>query len=146
MNKKPRLALSLTAEEIERIRENAKKANMKIGHYVMSTVDNKPIFEVPSNISDLIIALNRQGNCLNQLARNANSQKFVATDILKTVKENQKILDTAVTKITEILNTVNIYRERKKAEINTNFDKIIELSEQALLLLKSERSAKNGGC
>jgi hypothetical protein len=145
MNKKPRLSLSLTAEEIQRIRENAKKANMKIGHYVMSAVDNEPIFEIPNNISDLIIALNRQGNILNQLARNANSQKFLTADILKTVKENQKILDTAVTKITEILNTVNIYRERKKSEINTNFDKIIELSEQALLLLKSERSAKNGG-
>jgi hypothetical protein len=144
MNKKPRLALSLTAEEIKQIRENAKKANMKIGHYVMSMVDNKPIFEIPNNISDLIIALNRQGNCLNQLARNANSQKFVTSDILKAVRENQKILDTAVEKITEILNTVNIYRERKKSEINTNFDKIIELSEQALLLLKSERSAKNG--
>jgi hypothetical protein len=146
MNKKPRLALNLTTEEIQRIRENAKKANMKIGHYVMSAVDNKLIFEIPSNISDLIIALNRQGNCLNQLARNANSQKFLTADILKTVKENQKILDTAVAKITEILNTVNIYRERKKSEINTNFDKIIELSEQALLLLKSERNAKNGGC
>jgi phosphopentomutase len=132
-------------EEIQRIRENAKKANMKIGHYVMSAVDNKPIFEIPNNISDLIIALNRQGKSLNQLVRTANSQKFVTADILKAVKENQKILDTAVEKISEILNTVNIYRERKKSEINTNFDEIIKFLENALLLLKSERSAKNGG-
>jgi phosphopentomutase len=145
MDTKARLALSLTHEEIQRIRENAKKANMKIGHYVMSAVDNKPIFEIPNNLSDLIIALNRQGNNLNQLARTANSQKFVTADILKAIKENQKILDTAVTKITEILNTVNIYRERKKLEINTNFDKIIEFLEKALLILKTERSAKNGG-
>jgi hypothetical protein len=69
---------------------------MKIGHYVMLAVDNKPIFEIPSNISDLIIDLNRQGNILNQLARNANSQKFVTADILKKVKENQKILDTVL--------------------------------------------------
>jgi hypothetical protein len=145
MDTKQRLALSLTPEEIQRIRKNAKKANMKIGHYVMSAIDNKPIFEIPNNISELVIALNRQGNCLNQLARTANSQKFVTADILKVVKENQKILDTAVTKITEILNTVNIYRDRKKSEINTNFDKIIEFLESALLALKTERSAKNGG-
>jgi hypothetical protein len=67
MDTKQRFALSLTHEEIQRIRENAKKANMKIGHYVMSAVDNKPIFEIPNNISDLVIALNRQGNNLNQL-------------------------------------------------------------------------------
>jgi phosphopentomutase len=145
MDTKSRLALSLTHEEIQRIRENAKKANMKIGHYVMSVIDNKPIFQIPNNISDLIIALNRQGNNLNQLARTANSQKFVTADVLKSVKENQKILDTSVEKISEILNTVNIYRERKKLEINTNFDKIIEFLENELLILKSERSAKNGG-
>ncbi|MDR0917816.1 MAG: plasmid mobilization relaxosome protein MobC [Oscillospiraceae bacterium] len=145
MDTKQRLALSLTPEEIQRIRENAKKANMKIGHYVISAIDNKPIFEIPNNISDLIVALNKQGNNLNQLAKTANSQKFVTADIMKAVKENQKILDTAVTKITEILNTVNIYRDRKKSEINTNFDKIIEFLENALLILKTERSAKNGG-
>jgi phosphopentomutase len=89
--------------------------------------------------------LNKQGNNLNQLARTSNSQKFVTADVLKAVKENQKILDTAVMKITEILNTVNIYRERKKSESNTNFDKIIEFLENALLVLKTERSAKNGG-
>jgi hypothetical protein len=36
------LALNLTAEEIQQIRENAKKANMEIGHYIMSAVDNQP--------------------------------------------------------------------------------------------------------
>jgi dihydroorotate dehydrogenase len=93
----------LTEEENNKIRDNAKRVRMTVTQYMLSLVENKPLYVI-DDFTKFIVQLKKIGNNLNQYTAIINSQKYVDYPARRAINDTQKELN----KIAEMLNRVII--------------------------------------
>jgi uncharacterized protein (DUF1778 family) len=142
-NNYKKLELSLTVEEKELIKLKAKQAKMSMAKFIVTTVENHPIFVI-ENLTTFAVQLKKLGTNINQLAKIANEQKFLDISTKKAIKEIQKTLEEIAKCVNKILLTVNVYRNSDGCENNMNDVEIENHLQKALMLVKSRKY--NGDC
>jgi len=87
---KHRLDVLLSDEELYKLNENTKKLKLKKSVFVRKLLNKDFIYS--SLYSEILFELKKQGNNLNQIARQANADKSIGSDVY--LKLN-KILETS---------------------------------------------------
>jgi len=123
--------LRVQPEEKTKIQENAKLARMSVSRYMMTLVDNKPIFVI-KDFAKFIIQLHRMNGNVNQIAKVVNSQKYADYPMRKVLRDNQNELNELAKSVNKILLHINCPTERtiseKEAELVDMLERIEELS------------------
>lgn len=88
-NKKTeRLHLRVTPSEKEKLRKRAFDSNMTLSEYIVAISDDKVIVSA-ADLKELIVAVNRIGVSVNQVARIGNSQKFLKREQIEIIEKNK---------------------------------------------------------
>ena len=88
-NKKTeQLHLRVTPSEKEKLRKRAFDSNMTLSEYIVAISDDKVIVSA-ADLKELIVAVNRIGVSVNQVARIGNSQKFLKREQIEIIEKKQ---------------------------------------------------------
>ena len=89
-NKKTeQLHLRVTPSEKEKLRKRAFDSNMTLSEYIVAISDDKVIVSA-ADLKELIVAVNRFGTSINQIARIGNAQKFLKREQLENIENEMK--------------------------------------------------------
>ena len=102
-NKSENILIRVTPEEKEKIVNNAQMVNMSVSQYLLTLVTRKRMI-VLSEVTQLVADIHGAAVNLNQIARVANSQKFVNKDNVDEIK-----LDDVTKNITDVENLIENY-------------------------------------
>jgi ribosomal protein L11 len=137
-----KIELSVTEEDREFLKLKAREARMSLSKFVIYLAENRPIFVI-NDLAKFAVQVKMLGTNVNQIAKIANTQKFLDLNTKKVLRETNKKLEEIAKGICKILATVNIYRDRNN-EISTDIVEIRECAEKLLMLLKIKE--QNGCC
>ncbi|GHU58193.1 hypothetical protein FACS1894133_2500 [Clostridia bacterium] len=112
-NKTERVFLRMTKEEKEKLRESAKKARMSLSEYVLTTLNHRPIVVV-DDLPKFIVEVIRVGTNINQIAKIANTQKYVNKDLLATMDKDMDVIRTIQTQLNTIIRKMNYHEEKEE--------------------------------
>jgi uncharacterized protein (DUF1778 family) len=110
-----RLNLKLSETEKQLIIEKAKQARMSPSKYFLYLAESRPI-QVIDGVEGIIIALNKVGNVLNQIAKTANKQDFLNYHLIVTIDKCKKSLNEISEQIAEIMSKLNLPSKRNSAQ------------------------------
>ena len=80
-NKNERICVRLTLKETKLLEEKAQRAHTSLGGYLRRCIDHDIIdYAVYKQVNDLIYQIERIGNNINQIARNANCGYYSKAD------------------------------------------------------------------
>ena len=96
MNKKTeKITIRLTLEEKQKIQQNGKKKGLALSKFCRMQILNRTIkttIEVVVN-SEILQAINKIGNNINQLTRAVNTGKITDADVVNELKISNKALN-----------------------------------------------------
>jgi uncharacterized protein (DUF1778 family) len=107
-----RLNLKLADTEKQFIIEKAKQARMSPSKYFLYLAESRPI-QVIDGVEGIIIALNKVGNVLNQIAKTAKKQDFLNYALIVTIDKCKKSLNEISEQIAEIMSKLNLPNRRE---------------------------------
>lgn len=90
MNKTKRVNFRITENELEKIKQKAKKSNMNLTKYLTTSALGKEIIIV-ENLKDFQVELRRIGNNLNQLTRLCNEEIIRCVELEDIKKQMNEI-------------------------------------------------------
>lgn len=109
------IKIRVTPEEKEKIANNAQMVNMSVSQYLLTLVTRKRMI-VLSEVTQLVADIHGAAVNLNQIARVANSQKFVnknnVDDIKRLSEELKKLLNEIIKLIIEQDEDSNVAQPR----------------------------------
>ena len=97
-NKTEQLLIRITPTEKKNIQAKAATAHMSVSGYIVKLSEDKKII-VAEKIPQLLYEFAKIGTNINQVAKIANTQKFVNNELLATVDEKMDELKTLLQKI-----------------------------------------------
>ena len=97
-NKTEQLLIRITPTEKKNIQAKAATAHMSVSGYIVKLSEDKKII-VAEKIPQLLYEFAKIGTNINQVAKIANTQKFVNNELLSTVDEKMDELKTLLQKI-----------------------------------------------
>lgn len=97
-NKTEQLLIRITPTEKKNIQAKAATAHMSLSGYIVKLSEDKKII-VAEKIPQLLYEFAKIGTNINQVAKIANTQKFVNNELLATVDEKMDELKTLLQKI-----------------------------------------------
>lgn len=97
-NKTEQLLIRITPTEKKNIQAKAATAHMSVSGYIVKLSEDKKIV-VAEKIPQLLYEFAKIGTNINQVAKIANTQKFVNNELLATVDEKMDELKTLLQKI-----------------------------------------------
>lgn len=97
-NKTEQLLIRITPTEKKNIQAKASTAHMSVSGYIVKLSEDKKIV-VAEKIPQLLYEFAKIGTNINQVAKIANTQKFVNNELLATVDEKMDELKTLLQKI-----------------------------------------------
>lgn len=114
-NKSENILIRVTPEEKEKIANNAQMVNMSVSQYLLTLVTRKRMI-VLSEVTQLVADIHGAAVNLNQIARVANSQKFVnknnVDEIKRLSEELKKLLNEIIKLIIEQDEDSNVAQPR----------------------------------
>ena len=97
-NKTEQLLIRITPTEKKNIQAKTATAHMSVSGYIVKLSEDKKII-VAEKIPQLLYEFAKIGTNINQVAKIANTQKFVNNELLSTVDEKMDELKTLLQKI-----------------------------------------------
>lgn len=97
-NKTEQLLIRITPTEKKNIQAKAATAHMSVSGYIVKLSEDKKII-VAEKIPQLLYEFAKIGTNINQVAKIANTQKFVNNELLATIDEKMDELKTLLQKI-----------------------------------------------
>ena len=75
------LHIRISDDELQLIRAQAIKTGLPVGQYLVATVKDRPLKELPPmDFTEILYNLRKIGNSINQIAMAANAKGFVDAD------------------------------------------------------------------
>lgn len=113
--------IRVTSTEKKNIQEKALAAHMSVSSYMIKLSEDKKII-VAEKIPQLLYEISKIGTNINQVAKIANTQKFVNNRLLENITEGMNELEKLLQKIlSEVYNDEHTIRSLEK-----RIDKLIE--------------------
>lgn len=120
-NKTGQLLIRVRSTEKKNIQEKALAAHMSVSSYMIKLSEDKKII-VAEKIPQLLYEISKIGTNINQVAKIANTQKFVNNRLLENITEGMNELEKLLQKIlSEVYNDEHTIRSLEK-----RIDKLIE--------------------
>lgn len=120
-NKTGQLLIRVTSTEKKNIQEKALAAHMSVSSYMIKLSEDKKII-VAEKIPQLLYEISKIGTNINQVAKIANTQKFVNNRLLENITEGMNELEKLLQKIlSEVYNDEHTIQSLEK-----RIDKLIE--------------------
>ena len=117
-NKTGQLLIRVTSTEKKNIQEKALAAHMSVSSYMIKLSEDKKII-VAEKIPQLLYEISKIGTNINQVAKIANTQKFVNNRLLENITEGMNELQ-------KILSEVYNDDEHTIRNLEKRIDKLIE--------------------
>lgn len=121
-NKTGQLLIRVTSTEKKNIQEKALAAHMSVSSYMIKLSEDKKII-VAEKIPQLLYEISKIGTNINQVAKIANTQKFVNNRLLENITEGMNELEKLLQKI---LSEVYNDDEHTIRSLEKRIDKLIE--------------------
>jgi GTPase involved in cell partitioning and DNA repair len=121
-NKTGQLLIRVTSTEKKNIQEKALAAHMSVSSYMIKLSEDKKII-VAEKIPQLLYEISKIGTNINQVAKIANTQKFVNNRLLENITEGMNELEKLLQKILS-----EVYNDDEHAirSLEKRIDKLIE--------------------
>ncbi|MDR0829671.1 MAG: MobC family plasmid mobilization relaxosome protein [Prevotellaceae bacterium] len=134
--------VELKPEDKEKLKANARIARMSMSQYVMHLVENRPIVVVNS-LPKFIAELNKIGTNINQIAHQANTQKFITIDRINQLNEHTKIVDIIGKNVCKSIENLRLPTTSQNAKSDTNITaEIVKKLDLILKLLQEQEGEK----
>ena len=121
-NKTGQLLIRVTSTEKKNIQEKALAAHMSVSSYMIKLSEDKKII-VAEKIPQLLYEISKIGTNINQVAKIANTQKFVNNRLLENITEGMNELEKLLQKILSEVYNDDEYTIRS---LEKRIDKLIE--------------------